>query len=93
LKKDKVLKKHIQQLTEYVDHLKKKWPDHKIRGILAGQNLDHTLERSLKLRGFIFRSYFKDIPFKLKMCNSCRKAVRITQTKCKWCNSETFIKI
>lgn len=93
LKKDKVLKNHIQQLAEYVDHLKKRWPGHKIRGILTGQNLDYNLERSLRLRGFSFRKYFKDIPFKLKMCDNCRRAVRITQKKCKWCNSETFLKI
>lgn len=87
------MKKHIQQLAEYVEHLKKVYPDHKIRGILTGQNLDNNLEHSLMLRDFIFKSYFKDVPFKLKICNNCRKAVRITQIKCKWCNSETFIKI
>lgn len=93
LKKDKVLKRHIQQLAEYVDHLKKVYPDHKIRGILTGQNLDYNLEHSLKLRGFIFRNYFRDIPFELKLCNNCRKAVRRNQNKCNWCNNQTFIKI
>ena len=87
------MKKHIQQLAEYVDHLTKEYPNHKTRGILAGQNLDNNLEHSLKLRGFIFRSYFKDIPLKLKLCINCRKAVRKNQLKCNWCKSETFIKI
>ena len=93
LKKDEVQRKHIQQLSEYVDHFKKVYPDHKIRGILTGQNLENNLEHSLKLRGFFFRSYFKDIPLELKLCNNCRKAVRSNQIKCKWCNSETFIKL
>ena len=93
LKKNKVLKNHIQQLAEYVDHLKKVYPDHKIRGILAGQNLEINLEHSMNLRGFKFRKYFEDIPFELKLCTDCRKAVRKIQDKCKWCNSESFIKL
>lgn len=87
------MKKHIQQLAEYVESLKKKYPHRKIRGIFAGQTLEANLEHSLNLRGFSFRSYFKDIPFELKLCNNCRKVVRINQSSCKWCNSETFLKI
>ena len=87
------MKKHIQQLGEYVEHLKKVYPDRKIRGILTGQDIDNNLEHSLNLRGFNFKKYFNDIPFKLKICNNCRKAVRKNRAKCNWCNSETFIKI
>lgn len=93
LKKDKVLKKHIQQLVEYVEQLKIMYPKHKIRGVLTGQYLEDNLEHSLNLRGFIFKKYFRDIPFELKLCNNCRKAVRKNQFICNWCNSQIFIKI
>lgn len=91
LKKNTIMKKHIQQITEYIEHIKSVYPNQNIRGILAGQKLETNLEHSLNLRGLIFKKYFVEIPFKLKLCNNCRKAVRSIQHKCSWCNCQKFI--
>lgn len=93
LKKDKVIKKNIQQLNEYVAHLKEIYPNQKIRGILVGRSLESNLEYSLNLRGLIFKKYFKDIPLELKICTKCRKAVSRSLEKCVWCGNQTFLKI
>ena len=91
MKKDIVIKKDIQQLSEYVEHIKKLFQNSNVRGILAGQQIENKLEHSLNLRGFVFKKYFKDIPFNLKLCDHCRKAVRKNQKKCKWCGSQEFL--
>lgn len=93
LKKDTVIKKHIQQLSEYVEHVKTLFPNKNIRGILAGQQIEANIDHSLNWRGFIFKKYFRDIPFNLKLCNNCRKAVRKSQIKCNWCNCQEFLRL
>ncbi len=93
LKKDMVIKKDIQQLSEYVNHIKILYPNKKIQAILAGQRLEKNLELSLNLRGFIFKKYFKDIPFEIKLCSKCRKATGRNQNRCSWCSYQEFIKL
>lgn len=91
MKKDIVIKKHIQQLSEYVEHIKELFPNENVRGILAGKQIEDKLEYSLNLRDFIFKKYFTDIPFNLKLCKNCRKVIRKIQNECNWCNCEEFM--
>ena len=93
MKKGIVIKKDIQQLSEYVEHIKELFQNTNVWGILAGQQIENKLEYSLNLRGFVFKKYFKDIPLHLKLCDHCRKAVRNNQNKCKWCGSQEFLSL
>ena len=91
LKKGKIKKKDIVQLSEYVNHFVKNSNGMKIHGILIGQEIDIESAWLLKNKGFIYKQLFRDIPFKLKMCENCRKIMGIHEEKCKWCNSNKFI--
>ena len=93
LKKDIIIKQDITQLSEYVNQIKNEFPNKEIRGFLVGKNIPGEFKRSLKLRGIKFKKLTKDIPLKLKLCDNCRKALRVHDELCKWCNHNTFINI
>lgn len=93
LKKDKIIKPDITQLSEYVNKIRKKFPEKQVNGYLVGKNIPEDFKRSLKLRDFKFKKLGKDIPLKLKLCVNCRKAVGINDKKCNWCNYNKFMSI
>lgn len=91
IKREAIIKKDLSQLSEYVHCIKKLYPGKIVRGILIGQYLDDNLKVFLDLMGLTFKSYFYDIPLRLKICDKCRKVVGINQNNCNWCNSEDFL--
>lgn len=93
LKKDKIIKPDITQLSEYVNKIRKKFPEKQVNGYLVGKDIPEEFKRSLELRGFSFKKLIKDIPIKLKLCINCRKAIRIHDKMCKWCNYDKFMPI
>lgn len=92
LKRDALQKKDISQLSEYVNHVKKLFPEQKIYGILVGQFASDEILRFLELRDFKYKQYFRDIPVRIKICSNCRKAVDMRKSKCNWCGSIIFFK-
>lgn len=93
MKKKEVRKKDIQQLSEYREEIKRLFPNRKISSFLAGQELENGAKNSLIFRNIKFKKYFHDIPFNLKLCEDCRRAVRKKDIRCNWCSSQKFIKI
>ncbi len=93
LKKDEIIKSDITQLSEYVNQIRKEFPKQKVHGYLVGKEMPSEFERSLNLRDFKFKKLGKEIPIKLKLCTNCRKALRINDKMCKWCNNEEFMPI
>ncbi|MFX1238139.1 MAG: endonuclease NucS domain-containing protein [Promethearchaeota archaeon] len=90
LKRERIVKKDISQLTGYIRYIRDKFPEMEVRGILVGQGINEEDLHALEMREFTYKELFKDIPVRIKICSNCRKAVDERKSNCNWCGDKEF---
>ena len=92
LKVDPLENSHLLQLSGYLEDAKREFKNIKLRGILIGNPAKSDLKNALKILPFNVKIMIlkRDISTKIKICDNCRLANDIKNSKCIFCSNNSF---
>ncbi len=92
LKVDPLENSHLLQLIGYLEDAKREFEKIKLRGILIGKAPKNDLNKTLKYLPFRVKIMIlkRDISTKIKICDNCRLANDIKNSKCIFCSNNSF---
>lgn len=93
LKVDPLENSHLLQLSGYLEDAKREFKNVKLRGILIGKAPKNDLNKTLNILPFRVKMMIlkRDIPTKIKICDNCRLANDINNSKCRFCSNNIFL--
>ena len=93
LKVDPLENSHLLQLSGYLEDAKREFKNVKLRGILIGKAPKNDLNKTLNILPYRIKIMIlkRDIPTKIKICDNCRLANDINNSKCKFCSNNLFL--
>ena len=93
LKVDPLENSHLLQLNGYLEDAKREFKNVKLRGILIGKAPKKDLFKSLRILPFKIKMMIlkRDISTNIKICDNCRLANDINNSKCRFCSNNIFL--